>query len=177
MRLASRTQWLRLPIQLAVTAIIVLGLVGVAHMASSRDRAEAFDQAAAQTRFQFEGAGRGVGIAGHVLAGRWRVEYDDPWFTGSLVYDLREEEDGLRGYLVEIVDENGQSESDNSLILELSNWDGTKGEGLYSIEYEGIRYEAECDIELGPAGELRVRYSYQGYDGDETWTRVEEGNQ
>lgn len=146
-------------------------------MANSRERAEAFDRAAAQTRFQFEGAGRGVGVADHVLEGRWRVEYDDAWFNGSLVYDLREEEDGLRGYLVATVHQNGQSVSDNSLILELRSWDGTKGEGLYSVEYEGIRYEAECVIELRSAGELRVRYSYQGYDGDEIWARVEGGNQ
>ena len=175
--MANRTQWLRFPVQLAVTAMIVLGLVGVAHMASSRDRAEAFDQAAAQTRFQFEGSGRGVGVAAHVLEGRWRVEYDDPRFTGSLVYDLREEEDGLRGYLVESVDESGQSVSDNSLIFELHSWAGTKGEGSCSMESDGVRYEAQCDIALQSADELRVRYSYRGYDGEETWTRVEEGNQ
>jgi len=176
MRMASRTQWLRFPVQLAATAIIVLGLVGVAHMANSRERAEAFDQVAGRTSFQFEGSGRGLGVAAHVLEGRWRVAYDDPWFTGSLVYDLREEEDGLRGYLVESVDASGQSVSDNSLIFELRSWDGTKGKGSYSMEYDGVRYEAECDIALQSDDKLRVRYSYRGYDGDETWTRVEGGD-
>lgn len=171
--MSNSTPWLRLPVQLAVTAAIVFALVGAAHIAGSRERAESFDRMAAQTRFQLGGTERSAGVAEQVLEGRWRVEYDEPWFTGSLVYDLREEEDGIKGYLVEIVDENGQSVSANSLIFELRSWDGTKGEGIYSMEYEGDRYEAECDIELQSTDWLRVRYSYYGYDGNETWTRVE----
>ena len=167
------TPKLRFPAQLAVTATIVLGLAGAAQLASSSHDAEAFDQAAAQTRLAFDAAGRGVSAADHVLDGRWRVRYDEPWFTGSVVYDLREEDDGIRGYLVEIVDAEGRLFSDNSLILELRTWDGTRGQGLYSMEYEGERYEAECDIELQPAGRLRVRYRYYGYLGDELWMRVE----
>lgn len=175
--MSNSTPWLRLPVQLAVTAAVVFALVGAAQMAGSRERAEALDRPAAQTRFQLGGTERAAGVAEHVLEGRWRVEYDETWFTGSLVYDLREEDDGIKGYLVEIVDENGYSVSANSLIFELRTWDGTKGEGIYSMEYEGDRYEAECDIELQSRGRLRVRYSYYGHDGDETWRRVEGGDQ
>ena len=169
------TPKLRFPAQLAVTATIVLGLAGAARLASSSNDAETFDQAAAQTRLAFDAAGRGVSAGDHVLKGRWRVSYDEPWFTGSVVYDLREEDDGIKGYLVEIVDADGRSFSDDSLILEVRTWDGTRGEGLYSMEYGGERYETECDIELQPAGGLRVRYSYYGYLGDELWTRLEAG--
>lgn len=175
--MSNNTPWLRLPVQLAATAGIVFALVGAAHLAGPRERADAFDRTAAQTRFQSGGTESGPGVAEHVLEGRWRVEYDEPWFTGSLVYDLRKEDDAIEGYLVEMVDNNGQSVPANSLIFELRRWDGTKGEGIYSMDYEGDRYEAECDIELQSAGGLRVRYSYYGYDGDETWTRVEGGDQ
>ncbi len=171
--MSNSTPWLRLPVQLAVTAGIVFALVGAALLAGSQGRAEAFDRVATQPRVQPGGTERGAGVAEHVLEGRWRVNYDEPWFTGSLVYDLREEDDGIKGYLVEIVDENGRSMSANSLIFELRRWDGAKGEGIYSMEYEGDRYEAECDIELQSTGRLRVLYSYYGHDGDETWTRVE----
>ena len=169
------TPKLRFPAQLAVTAMIVLGLAGAAQLASSSSEAEAFDQAAAQTRLAFDAAGRGISAGDHVLKGRWRVRYNEPWFTGSAVYDLREEDDGIRGYLVEIVDADGRSFSDDALILELHTWDGTRGQGLYSMDYEGERYEAECDIELQSEGRLRVRYRYYGYRGDELWMRLEAG--
>lgn len=169
------TPKLRFPAQLAVTAMIVLGLAGAAQLASSSSEAEAFDQAAAQTRLAFDAAGRGISAGDHVLKGRWRVRYNEPWFTGSAVYDLREEDDGIRGYLVEIVDADGRSFFDDALILELHTWDGTRGQGLYSMDYEGERYEAECDIELQSEGRLRVRYRTYGYRGDELWMRLEAG--
>lgn len=172
--MADNTPKLRFPAQLAVTATIVLGLAGAAQLASSSSDAETFDQAAAQTRLAFDAAGRGVSAGDHVLKGRWRVTYNEPWFTGSVVYDLREGDDGIKGYLVEIVDADGRTWSDDALILELRTWDGTRGAGLYSMEYEGERYETECDIELQSAGRLRVRYRYYGYPGDELWTRLEE---
>ena len=48
------------PAQLLTTAIIVAALVGAARLASSEEDSEAFDEAAEQTRFQLEGAARGV---------------------------------------------------------------------------------------------------------------------
>lgn len=166
---------LRFPGQLAVTAMIVVCLVGIAQLAGSREGAPAPDPVPARTRLPLEGLGRGAGAQDHVLAGRWRVEYDDPWFTGSLTYELRQGAEGLRGHLVEIADENGRTPGDDSLIFELRDWDGTKGAGIYSMEYEGTRYEAACDLELQSTGELHVRYRYSGYPFSEVWTRVEGG--
>ena len=173
--MTHRAPRLRFPAQLAVTALIVAGLVGVGHLASSREGAPALDRIPAETRLPLEGLGRGASAPNHVLEGRWRVEYDDPWFTGSLTYDLRQGAEGLRGYLVEIADENGRTPGDDSLIFELDNWDGTEGEGIYSMEYEGRRYEAACDLELRSTGELHVRYRYSGDPFSEVWTRVDGG--
>lgn len=173
--MSPRAPRLRFPGQLAVTALIVVGLVGIGHLASSREGAPALDRIPAETRLPLEGLGRGASAPNHVLEGRWRVEYDDPWFTGSLTYDLRQEVEGLRGYLVEIAGENGRSPGDDSLVFELRDWDGTRGAGIYSMEYEGTRYEAECSLELQSTGELHVRYRYSGDSFSEIWTRVEEG--
>ena len=49
------------PAQMRTTAIIVAALVGAAHLASSEGDSKAFDEAAEQTRFQLEGAARGIG--------------------------------------------------------------------------------------------------------------------
>ncbi len=173
--MSPRTPRLRFPDQLAVTAMIVVCLAGIAHLASSREGARALDPIPAQTRLPLEGLGRGANAQDHVLAGRWRVEYDDSWFTGSLTYELRQRAEGLRGYLVEIAGEDGRSPGDDSLIFELRSWDGTRGDGIYSMEYEGRRYEMECDLELLSTGELRLRYRYSGDPLTEIWTRVEGG--
>lgn len=42
---------------------MVAAMVGAARLASSEEDARAFDEAAEQTRFQFEGAARGVEAA------------------------------------------------------------------------------------------------------------------
>jgi len=54
---------LSFPAQILTTAIIVAVLAGAARLASSEEDARAFDEAAEQTRFQFEGAARGVEAA------------------------------------------------------------------------------------------------------------------
>ena len=51
---------LSFPAQLLATAIIVAALCGVARLSSSAEDARAFDEAAEETRFQLEGAARGV---------------------------------------------------------------------------------------------------------------------
>ena len=48
------------PAQLLTTAIIVAILVGAARLASSEEDSKAFDEAAEHTRFELEGAARGV---------------------------------------------------------------------------------------------------------------------
>lgn len=59
----NRHNRLPFPAQILTTAIIVLAFVGAARLASSEEDSRAFDEAAEQTRFQFEGAARGVGAA------------------------------------------------------------------------------------------------------------------
>ena len=172
--MTNKTRWFPLPAQLVATAVIVFVLVGAAQMASSDADATLFDEAAEQTRLQFEGAGRGVLPIDHELAGEWTLEYEDSDISLTLVYDLREEQGQLNGYLVEMVDESGHSAQANTLIFELVSWntDELTGEGVYHVEYEGDRYAVECVVELQDSGELRVRYNYYGYNGDEIWKRV-----
>ena len=146
-------------------------------MAGLRESVGGFDRAAAQARTRAEDAERGAAAAEHALEGRWRVDYDDPWFTGSLVYDLRERADGLEGHLVEIRAGGGaQFLPEGPLVFELGAWDGTEGTGRYYMEYEGVAYEAECDIALLSPDRLRVRYSYYGERGEEIWERIGDGD-
>ena len=60
----SRPNRLSFPAQVLTTAIIVAVLAGAARLASSEEDSRAFDEAAEQTRFQLEGAARGVEAAG-----------------------------------------------------------------------------------------------------------------
>jgi len=60
MTMSNRRNRLPFPAQLLTTAIIVAALAGAARLASSEEDSRAFDEAAEQTRFQLEGAARGV---------------------------------------------------------------------------------------------------------------------
>ncbi|MDE2874321.1 MAG: hypothetical protein OXU69_01520 [Gemmatimonadota bacterium] len=52
---------LSFPAQILATGIIVGALVWAARSASSEEDSRAFDEAAEQTRYQLEGAARGIG--------------------------------------------------------------------------------------------------------------------
>ena len=56
----AETVRLPFPAQILTTAIMVAALVGAARLASSEEDSREFDEAAEQTRFQLEGAARGV---------------------------------------------------------------------------------------------------------------------
>ena len=60
MTLPNRRNRLPFPAQLLATAIMVAALAAAARLASSEEDSRAFDEAAEQTRFQLEGATRGV---------------------------------------------------------------------------------------------------------------------
>ena len=169
----SKPNRLPFPAQILTTGLIVVALAGTAQLANSKEDAGAFDEAAAHTRFQLEGTDQREERVDNALTGRWKVEYETPEFTGTVIYELREEEGGLRGYLVETSDEQGVWVSDGTLVFKLHSFDGTRGKGSYQIEYEGEHYDVPCDIQLLPSGDLRVQYDYYGYTGDETWAREE----
>ena len=59
----SKSKRLSFPAQILTTVIIVGALVWAARLASSEEDSRAFDEAAEQTRFQLEGAARGIGPA------------------------------------------------------------------------------------------------------------------
>ena len=59
----GRPHRLSFPAQILTTAIIGAALAGAARLASSEEDSRAFDEAAEQTRFQLEGAARGVEAA------------------------------------------------------------------------------------------------------------------
>ena len=58
----SKPNRLSFPAQILTTGIIVATLVCAAKLANSEEDSRAFDQAAEQTRFQLEGAARGIAL-------------------------------------------------------------------------------------------------------------------
>ena len=75
----GRLNRLSFPAQILTTAIIVAALAGAARLASSEEDSRAFDEAAEQTRFQLEGAARGVEAAGRADDERQMpVEREEP---------------------------------------------------------------------------------------------------
>ena len=63
---STKPSRLSFPAQILTTVIIVGALVWAARLASSEEDSRAFDEAAEQTRFQLEGAARGIGAVDDV---------------------------------------------------------------------------------------------------------------
>ncbi len=68
----SKPNRLSFPAQILTTGIIVGALVWAARLASSEEDSRAFDESAEETRFQLEGAARGIGPVDEAGEGKER---------------------------------------------------------------------------------------------------------
>ena len=103
------------------------------------------------------------------LLGKWDIEYVGE--KEKAVYEFRMENGKVKGYSILIIDEKGTEYKDNSLVLENIEFDGDEGEADYSMDYEGEKYEMECEIDMASDKHIVVKYSYWGYKGKEVWRK------
>jgi len=106
------------------------------------------------------------------LIGKWQVAYDLDDFKGTIVYDLKKEGDAFNAYTDTYYDENGYSEKAERIkTLTLHNFNGYKGEGTYTLEYQGKHYPIACQIDMVDSNTFVLSYDYYGEIGSETWKR------
>lgn len=106
------------------------------------------------------------------IIGKWRVAYDSDEFKGAVVYDIKKQDGAFNGYTVQYEDENGYSQkAEGDKVLEIKKFDGYKGKGIYMIEYEGEKYDIECQIDMVDENTFKLSYDYYGYSDVETWKR------
>ena len=106
------------------------------------------------------------------IVGKWKVAYNDEDFKGAIVYDIKKEGILFNAYTYQYQDENGYAKKgEGTKTLTIKNFDGNKGKGIYSIEYEQQQYEVDCQIDVINENTFKLSYDYYGFSDTETWKR------
>ncbi|SHG83066.1 hypothetical protein [Flagellimonas flava] len=106
------------------------------------------------------------------LIGQWKVAYNTEDFKGAIVYKIKKESKVFNAYTHQYQDENGYAEkAKGSKALTITSFNGSKGKGIYNIEYEGKQYEVDCKIAQVDENTFTLSYDYYGYGDVETWKR------
>jgi hypothetical protein len=110
-------------------------------------------------------------FVGKEIIGKWKVKWNDEYFNGAALYRIYKNENKVIGKSIRLYDENDQSIADDTKIFSLKSFKGSKGKGIYSIKFEGEKYDVPVDLHLINPKTLKVSYDYYGYRGNETWKK------
>ncbi|MBW1294802.1 hypothetical protein [Aquimarina litoralis] len=106
------------------------------------------------------------------IVGKWKVTYNNEDFKGSIIYHLKKEGTVFNAYTYEYQDENGYAEkADGIKTLIIKKFNGVKGKGSYTVEYEGQQYQVDCQIDMIDKNTFKLSYDYYGYGDVEIWKR------
>lgn len=106
------------------------------------------------------------------LEGNWKVSYNSKDFKGAVVYNIKKEGKQFNAYTYQYEDENGYTEqAEDSKLLTIKNFDGYRGKGIYTVEYEQQEYEVECQVDMVDENTFKLSYDYYGHSDIETWIR------
>jgi len=106
------------------------------------------------------------------IKGNWKVTYNSEGFKGTIMYTIKKEGEVFNAYTYQYQDEKGyieETKSTKNLIIK--NFDGYKGKGIYTIEYEQKEYQVDCQIDMVDENTFKLSYDYYGYSDIETWKR------
>lgn len=107
------------------------------------------------------------------IEGTWKVSYDSEELNGSIIYAIKKEANVFNAYTHTYEDKDGYTQkAEGTKILVITSFDGQKGVGNYTVEFEGERYTIECKIKMLDASTFTLSYDYYGYSDVETWKKV-----
>ena len=106
------------------------------------------------------------------IINKWKVTYNSSEFNGSIIYEIKKEGNVFNAYTYQYEDKNGNAQkAEGAKILIIKSFDGYKGKGIYKIEYEGERFDIDCQIDMVDENTFKLSYDYYGYNDIETWKR------
>lgn len=106
------------------------------------------------------------------IIGLWAVSYNAKEFNGTIVYDIKKEGTVFNAYTSTYEDLNGNAQqAEKRETLTIKSYDGYKGKGIYTIDYEGETYKVDCNIDMIDENTFKLSYDYYGYSDTETWKR------
>ena len=106
------------------------------------------------------------------ILGHWKVNYQSEDFKGAVIFDIKKEAGVFHAYTYQYVDEKGYTApAEGAKTLTLEDFDGYKGKGVYTVEYEQQQYQVDCQIDRVDENTFKLSYAYHGYSDVETWKR------
>ncbi|WP_196894415.1 hypothetical protein [Aureivirga marina] len=106
------------------------------------------------------------------LEGKWSATFKSTFFKGIIHYKFNKENNSF--YITRVIEENGTDYRDNSLSLELKEYNGTSGKGIYHYQDEKVKEKIKCEVTFKSPNKLKVIYNYKGYPITETWTKLKQ---
>lgn len=138
---------------------VVLIIAGSAHLISSYASQDSSPMVTTQTKKD--------------LIGKWKVKYDSPDFKGSVVHEIKKENDTYTAYAIKYSDASGKAQDfQRTKSLTIKSFDNKSGTGIYTLNYEGQKYEVDCTIEFTDENTLKLSYDYYGYSEVEIWKKL-----
>ncbi|GAA4278055.1 hypothetical protein [Aquimarina mytili] len=106
------------------------------------------------------------------IVGKWKVSYNSDNFKGAVVYSIKKEGKVFNAYTHQYQDEKGnQKKAEGAKTLIIKSFDGYKGKGRYTVEYEDQQYQVNCQIDMVDENTFKLSYDHYGYGDVETWKR------
>ena len=103
--------------------------------------------------------------------GKYQVSFEG--LAEKSIYEIRTVDGQLQCYSVTLIDAQGNRYEANSLVMKSIALDAYKATAKYQIDYEGERFEVDVQMLMDNDGNVTLSYEYYGYQGKETWTRIE----
>lgn len=160
---------------LLIRSLLVIVLVaGGAHLVTyaSQNKPQT-SNATYKNNTEFSSENRTINDETDFIIGKWIVKYNEEDFEGAIVYDIRKEGTKFNAYTYEYQDTKGHGEkAEQTKTLVLKSFDGYTGKGIYTINYEGEKYEVACDVNMIDDTTFKLSYTYYGYSDVETWKKL-----
>ena len=154
--------------------LIVAVLAGIPHAlalyANQKDTSTSYEQEKPDTTSEDEAPLQDLKDWAYYWQGKYEVSFEG--LKEKAIYEIKNTDGQLSCYSVALIDAEGNRYDDNSLVMKSISIEEYKATAKYTIDYEGEKYEVDSQILMDEEGNLTLSYTYYGYEGKETWTRI-----
>jgi hypothetical protein len=105
-----------------------------------------------------------------VLLGKWSVTFGDS--DDKAIYEFRKENDNIIGYCISYTEGEEIYDNLNDKIIDQIEMNGKTGTSILHAEEEGKEYKLKCKILLISDNNIKVKYNYLLYSGEQEWKRI-----
>ncbi|MGX1931084.1 hypothetical protein [Flagellimonas sp. 2504JD4-2] len=155
-----------------ISLVVIVTLAGIPHLVAEQTKPESKEVLTTTPQKTLQQPDQVEKENNNVLLGKWKVTYDPGEFKGAAINKISEHNGKITGVTVAYMDEYGNVEEANDIILEITAEKTELYKGVYRLDYEGESYKVPCKIQLVSETQLRLSYDYYGYADTEIWNKI-----